>query len=440
MSIPCQSRSPLTNLLRYVLSTKEKAKPTTIRGHSEVIELRNTLSKDLLELREAQRIHTPGLVPLLEGDENLDEPIKLWLPSEMTLENRAAWCLPDIPPLEFRFRYAQANDSIIKICRLRRLLQSHIDQKAKHLSHAQRNVTRTDGIFNGVQGRIHRAVKRYRHARHAMMALDPSQQFSPGWIHRFRELADADVRGPGRETDDKSEGRFQPSWIWMVPRQPSGVTDSGLPPSESSIASSDDGTSDPVSTPEEDLEVANSMRVHWAKCQARAERYEEEVALTVEEMGRTLRYFEWKRSHWLSLQRPRKLSPTPPPIEVQQGLDAYAYRQAHIYETLIVSFVNLWRNILVPNNLGSDWLRQYPIATDPLSTRPSRGHSRPTVEPSLTPVASASIPPSAPSPVLPPTTDTTADTTTDPPIGSDTESDDDSDYVVDEGEESDIEF
>ena len=179
------------------------------------------------------------------------------------------------------------------------------------------------------------------------------------------------------------------------------------------------------------------MRVHWAKCQARADRYEEEVVLTVEEMGRTLRYFEWKKAQWLSLQPHRKLSVTPPPIKVQRGLDAYACRQAHIYDTLIVSFVNFWRSVLVLNNLGSDWLRQYPVATDPLSTKPSRGHSRPTAGPSITPVNSVPVQadsPSAPSLVLPSITDMI----TDPPIGSDAESDNDGDYAV-EGE-SDFEF
>ena len=82
MLIPCQSRSTLTSLLRCVLSMKEKEKPTTVQDYGEIIELHKTLSKDLLELREAQRIHTPGLVPLLEGNENPDEPIKQWLPSE----------------------------------------------------------------------------------------------------------------------------------------------------------------------------------------------------------------------------------------------------------------------------------------------------------------------------------------------------------------------
>ena len=51
----------------------------------------------------------------------------------------------------------------------------------------------------------------------------------------------------------------------------------------------------------DEAELADSMRVHWAKCQARVECYEEEVALTIEEMGRTLNYFKWKQSWWLSL-------------------------------------------------------------------------------------------------------------------------------------------
>ena len=412
---------------------KEKGKPATVRDHTEVVELRNTLSKDLVELRQAQRIYMPGLI-LLEGDgdENPDEPVKLWLPSELTQDNRARWCLPDIPNLELRFRYAQADGSLAEIRRLRRLLQSYIDQKAKHLSHAQQNVTRGKGAFGGVEGRIRRAAMRYRHARRAMLALDPSQQLSPGWTRRFRELVDADIRGPGRETDDKSEGKFQLSWIWLLPHQ-TGV----FPSNESATQtpSLDGSVTDPTSSAAEDLEVVDSMRVHWAKSQARADRYEEEVALTVEEMGRTLRYFSWKKSHWLFLESCRMRTDTPPPVEVQRGLRAYSCRQVYVYEMLTVSFVNLWRVFLVRNNLGSEWLRGYPVTVDHLSTQPSRGHSRPTAEPDLAPASNTSTqadsqPP--PSLVLPPITNTY----TDPAM----ESGDDSDYVVDEEEESDFGF
>ena len=41
-----------------------------------------------------------------------------------------------------------------------------------------------------------------------------------------------------------------------------------------------------------DPEQTDSMRAHWAKCQAHAERYKEEAKLVVEEMGQTLHYFD----------------------------------------------------------------------------------------------------------------------------------------------------
>ena len=440
-------RFPLRTIYTYkiisrVLDVKEKGKTTTARAHTELLELRNALSRNLLELRQSQEIYMPGLTPLLEGDEHLDGPIKLWLPSELSDGDRAKWCLPGIPNLELRFRYAQADDSLAEIRRLRRLLQGVQDQNAKHLSQTQRNITRSKGVFNGFTARISRAVKRYRHSRQAMLVLDPSQQLSPGWMNRFQVLEDSDVRGPGRESYEQSEGRFQPSWIWQVPQQTGDPPDSEPSPSgpttTTSLSPGPGGSAaDPISAAG-DQEVANSMRVHWAKCQARADQYEEEVVLTVEEMGRTLRYFEWKRLQWLSLQSSREQSATPPPIDVQQGLHAYAHRQAHIYEALIVSFVGRWRKVLVPHNLGSDWLHHYSVAPDPLSARPSRGHSRPTAGPSLTAVNDLSnqtdSPPSS-SLVPPPDTDASID----PPIESDPGSDDDSDYADGGWEESDFE-
>ena len=215
-----------------------------------------------------------------------------------------------------------------------------------------------------------------------MLALDPSQQFHPGWLQRFQVLEDADVREPGRETKDKSEGKFQLTWIWLVPQQSSNTSNKSVPPTNKPVTTTNTTSGSNVTTGSTsatvtDSEVVDSMRVHWAKCQARADRYEEEVALIVEEMGRTLRYFEWKKSLWLSLQSIREQSAAPPPTEVCLGLRAYAYRQAHVYETLIISFVNRWRRLLVPHGLGADWLPRYPDATDPLSTKPSRGHFKP---------------------------------------------------------------
>ena len=72
-------------------------------------------------------------------------------------------------------------------------------------------------------------------------------------------------------------------------------------------------------------------------CQARAERYEEEVELTVEEMGRTLWYFEWKRDWWLAFVSDRSNASgkcntsgkcnIPLSVKVQDGLHAYHWGQ-----------------------------------------------------------------------------------------------------------------
>lgn len=327
----------------------------------------------------------PGVSSMLDethDDDPSSDLLKLWLPSEVPAEDRDSWCLPGIPFLEFRFRYAQANDSLAQLRRLRRLLQGLQDQNAKHPSSSQKNITRSQGLFEGYKARIQRSASRYSHARDAMLALDPDEKFAPGWTQRFRKLNESDIRGPGRERDDKSEGQFVLTWIWLVPRlnhpptatttRDDPTTTTHSPPGPESEITPED---EPTAANEEEL--ADSMRVHWAKCQARAERYEEEVALTVEEMGRTLAYFKWKQSQWLTMASERAKSNSPPPVDVQRGLAAYAHRQASIFETLIISFASRWRKSLLSHGLSPVWLSQYPDTVDPLSSRPSRGHSQP---------------------------------------------------------------
>ena len=121
---------------------------------------------------------------------------------------------------------------------------------------------------------------------------------------------------------------------------------------------------------ETDSDVVNEdfERVQWAKCQARAERYEEEVQLTVEEMGRTLRYFEWKRDWWLSLVPTKSNSPP----DVLRGLRAYAHRQSHLYDDLVTSYVLHWRTYLSARSLSSSWLDKYASRAGPTPAQSSQ--------------------------------------------------------------------
>ena len=334
----------------------------------------------------------PGLTPIfneMHDDEAAEESFKLWLPSELSAGEQNSWCLPDIPALEFRFRYAQADDSLAELRRLRRLVQGLQDQNAKHPNLAQRSLTRTRGLFEGFQAKIRRCAGRYSHARDAMLVLDPDQKLSPVWMQRFRKLNETDIRGPGRGLDDKSEGQFVPSWIWLVSHSNSSPapTSNDLATAASSTPNPNNGTTtiSVGNATVDDAEVADSMRVHWAKCQAQANRYEEEVALTVEEMGRTLRYLEWKKSWWFSLRSERAESNHPPPANIQRGLHAYACRQANVYETLITLFVDQWRKLLVSHGLAPNWLARYPAATNspPLQppTQRSPAQTRLTADP-----------------------------------------------------------
>ena len=356
----------LTVLSSRLLFAKSEEEDLTVRHHVEVTQLRNVIMRSLSELRQSQRVLMPGLGPILDAmgnDETAEVSFKLLLPSELSIEDQHAWCLLDVPALEFWFCYAQADDSLAKVHRLLRLFQNLHSHNSKHLGFAQRALTRTRGVFDSLRTKIHHSSGRYSHARNTMLALNPDEKFNPGWTKRFQMLNEGDARGPGREADDTSEGQFTPSWIWLVPwlgqRPPSATTSTSI---------------DEPSTGD-DPEQINSMRVHWAKCQAQAERYKEEVKLTIEEMGRMLCYFRWRQSWWVSLQSQREESDSPPPASVQRELQAYTHRQANIYTTLVLLFINQWRKTLNSHKLQPAWLSHYPApATN------ERSHSQPSPE------------------------------------------------------------
>ena len=191
---------------------------------------RHALTKRIRELQGCQRVYVPGIAHLLDAsqeDERFkDQPevLKLWLPSQLSNDVRPVWCLPGIPDLEFRFRYAQASDALAEICRLRRLFQGTRDQNAKHIKSTS-STTRSQGILDEFHGKVKRVATRYRGAYRALSALDPEGKKVIGWKCYFLELKDADIRGPDREVHETSEGQFQQSWIWTVsPPRPSVPT------------------------------------------------------------------------------------------------------------------------------------------------------------------------------------------------------------------------
>lgn len=362
--IGSQSTSNVSFRQDLRLSEKEAIKANTIV--ERLAERRKLLAQSIREFQDVQKVYMPGLSHILDDVDDSSgltthpELFKLMLPSQLSIGDRQSWCLPDLPTLEARFRYAQADDALSEICRLRRLFQGLSDQNKKHITTSQVTGVRAQGTFERYKTRIQRFATLYRRARHALIALDPNDEIAQ-WTSRFLELKDSDIRGPGKSEDDPSEGQTVSSWIWLIAKPSKPLNTSGHPnPSANNPEGSD--LSIRAAGGEE---VAVSIRAHWARCQARAERYEEEVQLTVEEMRRTLEFFKWKSRSWLALQDLRVDSATSCDPQIHHGLRAYAHRQAALYSSLVDGYINHWRSFLVEHSLGLEWLNLYPLLSTP---------------------------------------------------------------------------
>jgi hypothetical protein len=92
--------------------------------------------------------------------------------------------------------------------------------------------------------------------------------------------------------------------------------------------------------------------VEWAQAKARAERWDEEVSLTVEEMRRVLCFLKW-REQWWNDQGERRGNAR---SDIQDGLKAYAAKQARIMGGLAQSFADEWYPLVAGRGISNaDW-------------------------------------------------------------------------------------
>ena len=171
------------------------------------------------------------------------------------------------------------------------------------------------------------------------MALDLAQKLAPDWGRYFLLLDDCNLHALVHNKVQPSKGRTRYSWIWTTPRPPPfllATTNCGAPqptvPAPLLLSSA--LVSLAIDNMDSNVVNQDFERIQWVKCQVRAEQYEEEVQLTVEEMGQTLRYFEWKHDWWLSLTPNHTKSNSPP--NIYSGLHAYAHQQSQLYDNLVM--------------------------------------------------------------------------------------------------------
>ncbi|TDL15288.1 hypothetical protein BD410DRAFT_732930, partial [Rickenella mellea] len=318
---------------------------------------RHALKHRIDQWRRIQAVYMPGVSsslqdrnPSLDGRTEAEnaELSPLLLPSALQPSDRVAGCLPGLAEKEQRLRLAEAEDCIQQIRRLLHVKATLWQYKTVNVS-GQRASTRTRSIIERFGVKVERHADRYRAARTALLALDPLGD----WQTRLLVLLSGDIRGLGREDDGtkrkgmhvhESEGRRAVSWIWIdrVVRTP---------------------VVDGVAVPEVDLN--DDMRVEWAKSQARAQRWQEEVVLVTEEMRRTLVFLEW-RAVWWETRIGRRLETA----DMTSGLRAYAMKQAAVQRGLAKRFAKLWVPFLRKNSLApllcGEWEAVVPSPAAPL--------------------------------------------------------------------------
>lgn len=284
--------------------------------------------------------HVSSLLPSVNDDTAQDyanpELIPLLLPSFLPSEILS---LPDMRKLalqECRLRESQANDALMDIRRLRRIIQGLWHFKHINISGTgNRPNTRMLDSYEQINFKIRSATHRYRVAYNALLVLDPHGS----WMKYLKELRNEDIRGPGRSPDDPldnkvSKGRFEASWIWHVPCSSSEKTDN-----------------------QTEEEFNESMRAEWAQARARMCRWKEEYMIVQEEMRRVLAFFDWKALWWLDQASQRHVSDP----SLQSGLCAYAHKQAAICLRMATRNAFYWIPVLEKHGIHPEWAARYKL-------------------------------------------------------------------------------
>jgi hypothetical protein len=327
---------------RYLLrrtpsSSSSKKKTKTSKQIADIEEKRTSLLRVIQSWRQIQLAYMPQAASFIasmsaitsEGGELVPEAaekVLLYLPSSLPPHIRNQTELHDICDKERRLREAQADDSLAHIRRLRRVIQGMWQFKKISISGTgNRPNTRMLTTYQSLTNNIQKHAHIYRSAYAALQVLDPGGM----WSRRLRTLLDKDIRGPGKDPDDLMQnGRYEPSWIWLVAPKPS---------SEFEVV-------------EEDFN--DSMRVEWAKVMARAARWNEELLIVQEEMRRVLAFFAWRSSRWVDCATRQMVGDDPALID---GIHAYAHKQAILQTRMAERCADHWLPVLEKRGITPSW-------------------------------------------------------------------------------------
>ncbi|KAG1793209.1 uncharacterized protein HD556DRAFT_1432380 [Suillus plorans] len=286
--------------------------------------LQNALQRKIDTWRHLQMLYTPA-AQLMESGAELptsdvieSENCQLWLPSALCSKHKH--CNERLLATEWDLQHAQAGDALEEIRQSLRLRDYMYTFKRDWIRGQIAN-TRAQNALSRVESRAMAAADKYRAARAALSDLACVLQ-KVGWEHRYKVLdKKTDVRGMSVPKRGESEGRRQLSWIWLV----EGIGD------------------------DEDETVQDSLRIEWCKARARSMRWAEEVELLQEEMRRVSCFLKWHATWWQKKIAAHALATAAD----NEGLSAYACRQAQLREDLADCFRKKWAGCNAVHSVGS---------------------------------------------------------------------------------------
>jgi hypothetical protein len=330
----------------------------TSKKLADLQEKRTALLRRIQNWQEVQLVYIPQVASLLSQmecppetgtntappSESFPETIPLFMPSSLPHPIRTLPMLQDICQLERRLREPQADDALADIRRQRRVIQGLWQFKKLNVSGTgNKPNTRLITLYKRFDNKTKRFCQRYRMAWQALHVLDPNGS----WSMRLKGLKDIDIRGPGKDLDNtcSSNSRYEPSWIWLVPR-----------------ATAD--SNDPEAGMSEE-EFNECMRAEWAKARARVMRWNEELLLVQEEMRRVLEYHKWKAMWWHTQTALR----THDDATILSGISGYTHKQAAICQRMATHCAYYWLPRLKSKGITPSWAAEYVDSVNPSRSR-----------------------------------------------------------------------
>ncbi|KAK7025333.1 hypothetical protein VNI00_016115 [Paramarasmius palmivorus] len=352
-------------------------KGSSARQAGNIVDQRLQLRR-LISRFEAQQVHFMPIISSVRIDmasqskevaEVEVEDVPIYLPSSLTVEQRAACPAADFGNMELRLRNAQCSESLDEL-RNQLLIKSRLRTYKSSQARHQKDLRQSSHLLQLNEEKISLHAKRYQDAWDSIQRLQgdnvPWRRLEKTDIRCMEDPEDQAVGVARKKLGKRSKqtGQLRAKEISSGPSQPHDGENS-----ESTEESGPDDTPAKVEkrwrkkrdemvrqTGEGFREVSwiwwaadgggfvsdeslyNGLRVEWAKLYARLRRWKEEVHLVEEEMRRVLVSLEWNAKRWD--RRAQDMGFTGIHAE---GVSSYAHRQAALFHRLKGSFARLWK-------------------------------------------------------------------------------------------------